>query len=356
MKSTHTPTMKDVAARAGVSLGTVSKVINHIPVGEKNREKVNLAIKELGYKVNTYARGLKTQETKMIALIVPDTTNPFYARFTQYVEKKLYEKGYKLILCCANGIPEKEIGYLNLASQNKADGIIALTYTDVSSFIPAQIPIVSFDRYFENHPVPLVASDNFQGGFQGTKKLWELGCRRPVFIRFRSKFSSETDKRLEGYLAACKELNLPSDCLDLTDPPDIDASLKAYLEDHKDSRGKLTLDGIFANTDHQAYHAMKILNQMGYRIPEDVQILGFDGIRKYGIDDSALYVSSMCQPVEDLAYLCVEILLKKKEGGVVPSLSLLPVTYEYGGTTRQSNTPMQAYGASSEQQCKHRGI
>ena len=170
MTPSHTPTMKDVAARAGVSLGTVSKVINHITVGEKNRVKVEKAIQELGYEVNTYARGLKTQETKLITLIVPDTMNPFFAAFTQYVERTLYEHEYKLILCCANGIPEKEIGYLNLASQSKTDGIIALTYTDVSSAIPARIPIVSFDRYFEDHDVPMIASDNFQGGYTGTKK------------------------------------------------------------------------------------------------------------------------------------------------------------------------------------------
>src|SRR5699024_9806319 len=161
--------MKDVAARAGVSLGTVSKVINHITVGEKNRVKVEKAIQELGYEVNTYARGLKTQETKLITLIVPDTMNPFFAAFTQYVERTLYEHEYKLILCCANGIPEKEIGYLNLASQSNTDGIITLTYTDVSSAIPARIPLVSFDRYFEDHDVPMIASETSREGTQVQK-------------------------------------------------------------------------------------------------------------------------------------------------------------------------------------------
>ena len=88
MTPSHTPTMKDVAARAGVSLGTVSKVINHITVGEKNREKVETAIKELGYEVNTYARGLKTQETKLITLIVPDTINPFFCSIYPICRKK----------------------------------------------------------------------------------------------------------------------------------------------------------------------------------------------------------------------------------------------------------------------------
>lgn len=337
MAPSHTPTMKDVAARAGVSLGTVSKVINNITVSPKNKEKVEAAIKELGYEVNTYARGLKTQETKLITLIVPDTMNPFFAAFTQYVERTLYEHGYKLILCCANGIPEKEIGYLNLASQSKTDGIIALTYTDVSDAIPSRIPIVSFDRYFEDHDIPMIASDNFQGGYTGTKKLLELGCRHPVFVRFRSKFSSEADKRLEGYLSACKEFGLQPDYMDQIDAAEEKPLLTDFIQRHRDSRGNLTFDGIFANTDRQGYMTMKILKEMGVRVPEDVQILGFDGIRKYGIDEGSLFVSSMCQPVEDLAKLCVETLLKKRQGTVVPTLSLLPVTYCYGGTTRKES-------------------
>ena len=252
MTPSHTPTMKDVAAKAGVSLGTVSKVINHITVGEKNRVKVEKAIQELGYEVNTYARGLKTQETKLITLIVPDTMNPFFAAFTQYVERTLYEHEYKLILCCANGIPEKEIGYLNLASQSKTDGIIALTYTDVSSAIPARIPLVSFDRYFEDHDVPMIASDNFQGGYTGTKKLMELGCHHPVFIRFRSKFPSEADKRMEGYLSACQELGIRPDYLDQIDAIKEREILEDFIQDHTDSHGRLTFDGVFANTDRQA--------------------------------------------------------------------------------------------------------
>ena len=268
-------------------------MINHITVGEKNRVKVEKAIQELGYKVNTYARGLKTQETKLITLIVPDTTNPFYAAFTQYVERTLYEHGYKLILCCANGIPEKEISYLNLASQSKTDGIIALTYTDVSNAIPSRIPLVSFDRYFEDHDIPMIASDNFQGGYTGTKKLIELGCHHPVFIRFRSKFPSEADKRMEGYLSACQELGIQPDYLDQIDPKKKKKILKDFIQNHTDAHGKLTFDGIFANTDRQAYKIMKILKERGIRIPEDVQILGFDGIRKYGIDEVP-YLSLPC--------------------------------------------------------------
>lgn len=327
--------MKDVAAKAGVSLGTVSKVINHITVSQKNKEKVESAIKELGYEVNTYARGLKTQETRLITLIIPDTMNPFYSAFTQYVERNLYEQGYKLILCCSNGIFEKEISYLNLASQSKTDGIIALTYTDVSTAIPSKIPLVSFDRHFEDHDIPMIASDNFQGGYAGTKKLWELGCHRPVFIRFRSRFPGEADKRMDGYLSACKDLGIQPDYLDLIEPKEEKRVLAEFIQSHMDSRGNLTFDGIFANTDIQAYRTMKLLKERGIRVPEDIQVLGFDGIRKFSNEEESLFVSSMCQPIKDLARLCVETLLKKRRGIIVPSLSLLPVTYCYGGTTRK---------------------
>lgn len=114
-----------------------------------------------------------------------------------------------------------------------------------------------------------------------------------------------------------------------------DIFLEEFIQAHTDRHGSLTFDGVFANTDRQAYMLLNILRERGIRVPEDVQILGFDGIRKYGIDEGSLFVSSMCQPVEDLARLCVETLLKKRQGTVVPTLSLLPVSYRWGGTTRK---------------------
>ena len=111
--------MKDVAREAGVALGTVSKVINGIPVGEEYRKKVEAAIQKLNYEVNTYARGLKVQKTNIIALIIPNTTNPFFATFTDHIENALYRHGIRLLLCCADGVEEKEIFYLKMAAQNR---------------------------------------------------------------------------------------------------------------------------------------------------------------------------------------------------------------------------------------------
>lgn len=332
MTGKKAPTMKDVAKEAGVALGTVSKVINGIPVSDKNRLKVEEAIRALNYEVNTYARGLKTQKSNIIALIIPNTINPFFATFTDYIESALYKRGLRLLLCCADGIPEKEIDYLNMAANNKVDGIIALTYSDIGAYIPDDLPIVVFDRYFENQVIPRVASDNFAGACLAIKKLLEFGCKHPVYIRFHSVFPGESDKRKDGYLYACKKYNLEPDYIDLVDCDEKPEIMQDFLEKHKKPDGTLTFDGVFSHTDYHGYMFKNILQKEGYRVPEDVQIIGFDGITRFGNEEDGLFVSSICQPLEQLAEKCVEILVSSS---TAPSLTLLPVTYRYGGTTKE---------------------
>ena len=188
MAKKNAPTIKDVALAAGVSVGTVSNVINGIAVRKESQRKVQEAIEALHYEVNTYARGLKISKSGLVALIVPNTVNPFYAAFADHIEAALYEHSLKLILCCSDEIPEKELEYLNSAKQNKVDGIIALTYSDIGSHITDGTPIVVFDRFFENRSIPRVGSDNFTGACMAVEKLLELGCRHPGYIRFHSKF------------------------------------------------------------------------------------------------------------------------------------------------------------------------
>ena len=338
MKKSHAPTMKDVAREADVALGTVSKVVNGLPVGIKYKRKVEQAIASLGYEVNTYARGLKTQRTKTIALIIPDTRNPFYAAFTHHIESATYKRGYKLILCCSNNSPEKEIEYLSLASQSKTDGIIALTYSDIGNYIPVGIPLVAFDRYFENAAIPRISSDNFSGGMQAVGKLLELGCKKLIFVRNHSRFPGEADKRMQGYLEACKKYNLVPDYLDELECDDNESkkSVKQFITDRINPDGTLGFDGVFANTDYYGYMILKILQELGYQVPDDVQIIGFDGISKFGAEEGDLFVSSICQPIPELAELCIDTILNE-DNRVIPSLSLLPVYYRWGGTTKKEN-------------------
>ena len=328
------PTMKDVAREAGVALGTVSKVINGIPVTDEYKKRVDEAIRKLHYKVNTYARGLKIQKTGLVALIVPNTLNPFFAAFVFYIENALYEKGLKTLLCCSNGIPEKEIAYLDLSTQNKVDGIIALTYSDISNHIHPDVPFVVFDRFFENRNLPRVGSDNYGAAIEAIAKLLELGCRHPVYIRFHSVFPGESDRRKDGYLAACEKFGLKPDYLDEIDSDRKLEQMIEFIERHRLPDGSLSFDGVFCHTDYHAEKLCDILRSMGYRVPEDVQIIGFDGIYRFGNREDGLFVSSMCQNIPLLARKCVEIITAEDRSSV-PSLTLLPAVYQYGGTTRE---------------------
>ncbi len=231
MAKKNAPTIKDVARAAGVSVGTVSNVINGIAVRKESQRKVQEAIEALHYEVNTYARGLKISKSGLVALIVPNTMNPFYATFVDHIEAALYEHSLKLILCCSDEIPDKELEYLNSAKQNKVDGIIALTYSDIGSYVTDGTPIVVFDRFFENRSIPRVGSDNFTGACMAVEKLLELGCRHPVYIRFHSKFPGESDKRRDGYLYACQRHNLEPDYLDMVDDGTWREALGEFLRD-----------------------------------------------------------------------------------------------------------------------------
>lgn len=327
------PTMKDVAETAGVSLGTVSNVINGVPVRQVSREKVEAAIKALHYEVNAYAQGFRKSKSDMVALIIPDLLNPFYAAFADYVENAVYAQGLKLLLCCSDGLPEKEIAYLNLAKKNKVNGIVALTYSDIGDSISDDIPIVVFDRFFENHKIPRVGSDNYSGACLAIEKLLEFGCQHPVYIRFHSIFPGESDKRRDGYLYACQKYGLEPDFLDMVDSEEKEQQMLDFFNQHKRPDGTLSFDGVFAHTDFHGYQFKRLLESQGYRVPEDVQIIGFDGIGKFGHEDDPV-ISSICQPIRQLAEKCVESILEE-DRAAVPSLTLLPVSYRYGGTTRE---------------------
>ena len=110
--------------------------------------------------------------------------------------------------------------------------------------------------------------------------------------------------------------------------------MRKFLQEHKRPDGSLTFDGVFAHTDYHGYMFLNLLREEGYRVPEDVQIIGFDGIRRFGGENESLFVSSICQPVRQLAAKCVELVLAEDRADV-PSLTLLPVRYEYGGTTKK---------------------
>lgn len=321
--------MKDVAQEAGVALGTVSKVFNGIPVGDSYRQRVEAAAQKLGYHVNSYARGLKANKTDTIALIIPSIKHPYFALLADDIIEVLMKRSYKVMMTITNYDPEAEKRCIQMLRQNKVDGIIALTYNQESEQIVSDdLPFISVDRFF-NPKIPCITSDNFGGGQLAAEKLLELGCQKLLFLRIGSDIPGEPDKRGAGFENFCQMKQVEYQTVKSFDY-DQYTPIYNFLEEHT-ADGHFEYDGIFCCTDLLAHKVIRKLESLNVRIPEDVQIIGFDGLRHFQTEE--LYCSSIVQPIRQIAETCVNTLLSENRSQL-PALTCLPVSYLKGPTTR----------------------
>ena len=324
------PTMKDVAQEAGVALGTVSKVFNGIPVGESYRIRVQEAAERLGYQVNNYARGLKTNKTYTAAVIIPSTTHPFFGLLTEELSRALTLRGYRTLLAITSFDMASEQQCIEMVRQNKVDGIIALTYNPDLK-IDDSLPFVSIDRFY-SASIPCVSSDNYGGGQLAAEKLHTLGCRNLLFLRSGSSVPGEPDKRGAGFEAYCQLHRLSSQSLRIDDTEGIRPILDFIDSQIRDER--FPFDGIFCSTDHLAADVLNHLALRGISCPRDVQLIGFDGLNDFFTKKPVC--STIVQPVSELAATAVDILLSQDRSRL-PALTCLPVRYQPGGTTREQD-------------------
>lgn len=329
MKRESNPTIKDVARESGLSLATVSKVINGLPVGKKSRERVETAIRKLGYRVNPFARALKSNKTYNIALVMPSLKHPFFAHLTDEIIACLMREGYYPILMITNYDPKTEQKCFSLVRSNKADGVIALTYSPDLE-VDDSIPIVTIDRHL-GESIPCVSSDNFRGGQLAAEKLIELGCRRILFARITSPIEGEPDKRCAGFESVCGMKGIEYDKLLIYDNEEEDLIYR-YLEEHTRD-GSFDYDGIFCNSDALAVRVRRFLEKHGVSIPDRVQIVGYDGIINPFTGECVC--STIEQPLGQMAQAAVTLLMNRVQTTEGMSVTL-PVKYVSGGTTKDA--------------------
>ena len=326
-KSGSAPTMKDVAREAGVSLGTVSKVFNDIPVGDDYRRRVREAADRLGYTVNSYARGLKTNQTYCVALLLPSLQHPFFAFLADEIIACLTHRGYRCILMITNFDPKAEKKCFAMVRQNKADGVIALTYSPDLE-VDESLPIVTIDRHLGLN-IPCVSSDNYLGGQMAAEKLLELGCKKLLCLHIGDDTPGEPHKRSAGFEDYCRLKGAERRSL-LLKNSQTEAPVYRFLSEHMHN-GKLDHDGIFCTSDGLAVRVGAYLAGRGVRVPEDVQIIGYDGIVDYATGRYAC--STIVQPVPQMAEMAVNLLLNDSRRATGASVCL-PVRFAPGGTTR----------------------
>ena len=324
-------TIKEVAKEAGVSVGTVSNVINNIQVKPSTKAKVDEAIKKLNYEPNIYARGFKMNRTNTVAVILPTIWNPFFSELAYNIEKNLRKAGMKMIICNSNKDNKAEVEYISMAKQNKMDGIIAITYSDIDEYVSERIPFVSIDRYFSKD-ITYVCSNNFEGGRLAAEKLVEFGCERIAYIGRGSKINNATRKRKDGFISYCKEKSIDYDICELLGS---DEEFNELLDEFiaKNFKKDIKIQGVFAVTDEQAVDFINKLKEYNIEVPKNVQVVGFDGSKSSAKD--IIKISTIRQPVELIAEESVKALVNIIENNKVEKEIILPVTFVEGYTTRR---------------------
>lgn len=319
-------TMKDVAKKAGVGLGTVSRVINNHPsVKDATRVKVQKAIKELDYSPNIIARNLKVSQSETIALIIPTIWHPFFSEFAYYVEENVSKRGFKLVLCNSDKNYQKEVEYLEMLKQNKVAGIIAITYNDIDNYVSSNLPIVSVDRHF-SEDVVYVTSDNYNGGKMAVNKLIENGCKKLAFIGTTSTRPTDVKNRKIGFKDECIRQIIEYTIFDEKEPVEnLEKKIENYIDENRD------IDGIFAINDFVGLTIIKILGRKGIKIPEDIKIIGYDGVKMS--TEQEFLISTIRQPVERMAKRAVDSIFDILENNIENKRRVLPVTYVKGSTT-----------------------
>lgn len=319
-------TMKEVAELAGVGLGTVSRVVNGVKVKDSTLKKVEEAIRELNYQPDEYARGLKTNRSHIIALIIPTIWHPFFSEFAYHVEKDLAERGQKLFICNAEEDGQKEFEYLQMLEKNKVDGIIGITYSDIDQYVSSNLPFVSIDRHFSER-IPYVTSDNYGGGKLAAEVLIEKGATQFAFIGGTNQFENETELRKVGFSETLQKKGLVVKKLDMLEPIDnLHEKIEKFLVDNPD------IDGIFTVNDFMALNVIKVSEKLNRFAPADYQIIGFDGLKS--AVDQEYYVSTVAQPIELMAKEAVQLLVNVIEKKTGETRIVLPVHFEDGGTTK----------------------
>lgn len=299
--------LTDVAKKAGVSSTTVSRVINNYgSLSQKTIDKVNAAIKELNYSPNPLARSLQGKNTQLIGLIFPTVAHPFFGELVEKLESKLFERGYKSILCDSSNNKEKERSYVNMLSVNKVDGIIAGAHNlGIKEYEDIRLPIVSFDRYLADN-IPIIASDNYHGGYLATENLYLHGSRKIAILTGSNESPSPTNDRLKGYLDFMTEKQLSPSVFKFNSLVESTALKKIQI---KEILEKEDIDSIFCTDDLTAILVYNTCQSLNISVPEELRIIGYDGTKF--VQNYFPQLSTIVQPISDLADLLVDVLIQR---------------------------------------------
>jgi DNA-binding LacI/PurR family transcriptional regulator len=301
--------IKDIAKAAGVSHSTVSRALADSPlVAEETKRRVRRLAKEMGYSPSAIARGLVTKHTYTVGLVVTTIADPFVAEVVGGIEETALDNGYSVILCDSNAEPQREITAVRTLREKRVDGIIVTASRVGNLYLPlleeVEVPIVLVNNQQEGRYVYSVATDNVHGGEMAINHLLELGHRRIGYIAVPEKTSSSLE-RLKGYKRA-----LQAHEIEVTDS--LISSGNGWPDGGESGMRQLLAlssppTAVFCYNDMTAVGAIAEAKRMGFRVPQDISVVGFDDIAFAAYLDPPL--TTVAQRKYDMGQIAMEMLL-----------------------------------------------
>jgi len=319
-------TIKDVARHAGVGVGTVSRVINNEKaVGAATRKKVLEAMEELHYSRNNMAFRLRKNETRIIALLVPVVSHPFFAKLAYYVEDEADKFGYSVILVSSQQRVEKETEIIKKIKQREFDGAVFVTHYMHEEEELRDCPIVSIDRTFGEN-IPYVTSDNYDATKRAIRYMIERGAERVGFIGSKPLVASEVSERERAYLDVMAEKGMtPRLVNEIIQHGEEARVVQDFIERYPE------VDGVFVSGYTLSEVFYGTAKEQGKKIPEELQIVSYDGAFTQW---SASNLTCVEQPIEEMARQVVRLLIKKIHGESTSARTVLKTKLVLGSTTR----------------------
>ncbi|WP_320122860.1 LacI family DNA-binding transcriptional regulator [uncultured Sphaerochaeta sp.] len=313
------PTIKDVALKAGVTVTTVSRVMNNRGyLSAKTKEKVRQAMQELDYHPSEVARSLAQKQTTLLGVIVPSLLHPYYSEVINALEYHASILGLKLLVCNAQRNAQKEAEYIDMLKANKVAGIILCTQSRnaVSSLV--NLPVVTLERSI-SPSVPAVLCDNEMGGRLAAEHLLSQGCKHLVMIHG----GRSSEERVQGFTQRCEKASVSFHV--------VQASKRQFNQlDYADLINTLftdnpAIDGVFASSDVIAAQVIQICHKRGLCIPTEVKVIGFDDVDLARLLSPAL--STIHQPIEELCAQAIQTIVgwesTERQSRIVLPVSLI---------------------------------
>lgn len=324
-------TLKDVSERAGVTVTTVSRVLNNRGyISEKTRAKVYQSMKELNYQPNELARSLTKKHSNMIGVIVPTIQHPFFSQLAYYLEQYCFKKNFKILLCNSQAQVEKEQEYIDMLKSNQVAGMVIASRTpDVEKYVERDMPIVMIERQSGGYGIN-IRCDNEQGGELATRHLIECGCKKLLHISGEFSKGLPGDRRAVAFERVCQEAGIPYQIFATTEQ---EFYTRSYTQIIQEVFAQMPdVDGIFASNDTMAAQILQYCHEHGINVPEQLQVVGFDDVELCQL--TTPHLTTIHQPVKKMAEVAVNSIIGRRSKKVIATRTVLPVELKVRGSTR----------------------